>query len=477
MRERAFWLDSAHSYGGVKMEVVRTTTEQGIGQYAALLQQTLEGQYQANLVTQNSNLCDAMRSLELLRDFVRHPEHILGSDKTKHGEIFEWMQACFGNSRNAIRSLAPDYVINPDRFARDDLFFRGIAIQCKNVNGTKATFSAIMKHFEAYPESLNDGSRFLIPKDRHEEIMGILTKKPSLLSASEHALKMKIREFEKATGFDFTKNVKPGIVRSDQTQLYVAEATVDEEEISIQKTDKEIREKFYRESRPNFGDFAKATLVGAALEGGITFILCVIKKRKDDREWSEVFIDTGYGVIKGAVRGAGVYALTSFTVTSAPVATALFTAIFDIAEQSRLYCSAEIAADVFAVNANQIALDVSVSAGFSCLGQVLIPVPILGALIGNAVGMFSYGLLKGHVADVEGHNIKQRQDMLEALDREIEQAHSLCLLTLEASSMHFSALMESTNTPEGIIKLAEYAGVPREELVLNEADARKVFVA
>jgi hypothetical protein len=305
--------------------------------------------------------------------------------------------------------------------------------------------------------------------------MDILTKKPSELNRSQFTLRQSIQEFENATGFKFTRDVKPGIVKYAQTQLYVAEDTINGEEISIRETDKKIRDKFYRESRPNFGDFGKAALSGAVLEGGVTFLLCVIKKQKNGSEWSDVIIETTLGVIKGAIRGAGVYAFTSFTPAPASVATALFTAIFGIAGQTRAFVKGKIDADEFAANANQICLDVSVSVGFSALGQTLIPVPVLGALIGNATGIFLYGLIKNYAFDLEELNIKHRRQLMNALDRELEQTLNLYALILQSQFAYFSRFTEFSDSPEEMLKLAEYANISREKLILNEDDAQRIF--
>ena len=71
----------------------------------------------------------------------------------------------------------------------------------------------------------------------------------------------------------------------------------------------------------------------------------------------------------------------------------MVTATFGVAAQARKLSKGDISAEDFIDNCEIVCLDVAVSALSSMLGEVLIPVPVLGAIIGNTVGISFLSLL------------------------------------------------------------------------------------
>lgn len=70
------------------------------------------------------------------------------------------------------------------------------------------------------------------------------------------------------------------------------------------------------------------------------------------------------------------------------------TAAIGMAAQSQKLRAGEITEDDFVNSSEVLCLDVSVSAVASLIGQTAIPIPVLGAVIGNVAGMFMYGMGK-----------------------------------------------------------------------------------
>ena len=141
----------------------------------------------------------------------------------------------------------------------------------------------------------------------------------------------------------------------------------------------------------------------------MSFCLEVHKKLKSGKklseftsdDWKDVGIETALGGGKGAIRGATIYGMTNFSATPAAVASALVTATFGIVSQASLLRQGKISNEDFIINSEIVCLDVSVSAISSMMGQIIIPIPVLGAIIGNATGMFMYGIAKNNLSKKE----------------------------------------------------------------------------
>ena len=178
---------------------------------------------------------------------------------------------------------------------------------------------------------------------------------------------------------------------------------------SLREVDQKIRYDAYDASKPTLEQGAKVAAVSAAIEGGVAFVSAMAKKRKagkrigefDSKDWEEVFKESGVSVVKGGVRGISIYALTNFIATPAAVASALCTASFGIAEQVHLLRTGKITEEQFIMNSEILCLDTSISALSSFIGQALIPVPVLGAVIGNTVGTFLYQVAKDNLTKKE----------------------------------------------------------------------------
>ena len=86
-----------------------------------------------------------------------------------------------------------------------------------------------------------------------------------------------------------------------------------------------------------------------------------------------------------------------------------------MAEQAHLYRKGELDEVQFISNAEMLCLDASVSALSSFIGQAVIPIPVIGALIGNTVGTTLYKVAKDGLSDREQKIIKSYLDDIEAL--------------------------------------------------------------
>ena len=185
---------------------------------------------------------------------------------------------------------------------------------------------------------------------------------------------------------------------------------------------------------------------------------------------------------RGGIRGAAVYGLSNFTATPAEIASALVMATFGILAQARRLQNGDIGAEEFVANSEVICLEVSVSALSSILGQIVIPVPVLGVIIGNTVGMFLYQIAKDHLSDKEQQLIQNYRQSISTLEKSLEEQYHKVLEEINAEFEKYSSAVEIAfdedvnRAFEGSIELALDAGVSKDELLKNKQDIDNYFL-
>ena len=234
----------------------------------------------------------------------------------------------------------------------------------------------------------------------------------------------------------------------------------------------------------------KAAAISAAIEGGVRFGLDVWKKLKSGKhlseftaeDWKEIGLDTEKAAAVGGVRGSAIYVMTNFTATPASVASALVTAAFGIAAQANQFRQGNISKEDFIVNSEVICLDVSVSAVSALIGQTVIPIPVLGAVIGNTVGMFLYQLGKKFLNRKEQSLISEFYDAIAKLNQKLDERYRWVLEKLEREIAKYNSILELAFSPDvniafvGSVALAEYVGVQKNTILRSKQDIDDYFM-
>ena len=148
------------------------------------------------------------------------------------------------------------------------------------------------------------------------------------------------------------------------------------------------------------------------------------------------------GPFKGGIRGAAVYTLSNFTATPANIATGLVTAAFGVAAQAKLLRNGKIDKEEFLMNSKTLCLDVSISTVPAALGQTFIPIPVLGAIIGNTAGMFLHDIAKEQGLAQEQDLICSYRAEIKALDQELDAQYQALMQILEANFNKFQSMVE-----------------------------------
>ena len=480
--------------------MVKSTQEQAVASWITYLNQVRLDTLIARLDQQDINLEEALKELEELKKFLEDPVHILGSNSTKHGEIAEHMQVNIANARRAIQGLSKQYTFDGvGRTAPEDYMKDGAQVQSKFYNGLKNTLfgkHALQEHLETYPDFVKNGGSYDIPKDQYEFLIELMEKyknDPDALkkdSISLYHLAEKIDSFLKSNDLVLGKDITSSVVDYKDVQMGKASETVDKEEKNIKDKDKEERDKAYQESKPSLKEGAKAAGISAVAEGGVTFCMSVAQKRKEKKfseftedDWKEIGLDTGRGTVKGGIRGGAIYALTNFTATPANVASAYVTAAFGISAQIKALEHGDVSQEDFVINCDTICLDVTISAIASVAGAAIIPIPVLGAVIGNVAGEFIYSFCKKFGSEYSHQIIKDYNEQMETLNQQLNIQFLQVVLEIQKALQKFKDLEELAFDPDvnmafsGSIGLAEEIGVDESKILKNMEQIDNYFLS
>jgi len=481
-------------------KVVKCTQEQAVASWINYLNQVRLDRLMEALSKEQDNLENAMETIKdtletISKDIVNNGMG-RGGEKGMHGFIAEVAECGIGNARSQIEGESPIYEWINDN-GPEDLRRGALLIQQKFVNsGNHLSLQAIQKHLEHYPDFVDKGGVYQIPSDHYERIKELFSiskeeanKMPT--STGEFSLKQwqEVHDFFEK-GDVSIDSIEPSALDYKSVQKNVYEDTLKAEEQSLQERNQERRDQAYQESKPTLEQGLKTTAVAAIVEGGMTFCIDVAKKRKEGKkfkdfnedDWKEIAGDTGVGVLKGGVRGSSIYLLTNYTATPAAVASAIVTASFGVAEQAHLYRNGKLDETTFLVNSEMVCMDAAVSALSSFAGQVLIPVPVLGAVVGNAVGTMLYQISKDNLSAKEQKIIENYLIEINDLREDLNEHYKVYLDNLSENMKLFMSILDRAFAPDirlafvGSIELARQIGVPEEEILDTKEKITSYFL-
>ena len=173
--------------------------------------------------------------------------------------------------------------------------------------------------------------------------------------------------------------------------------------------------------------------------------------------------------------------MTNYTKTPAAIANAIITSSFGVAEQVYQYKNNKITENEFLENSELLFLDASVSALSSMLGQAIIPVPIIGTIIGNTIGLKLYKVAKENFEINEQRIIQQYCDEIAKLDEELSNKYSEFIEKIKQEIYLYMEILEklySSNIQEvfeGSIKMAEFYNVPYDEILDSKEKIDEYF--
>lgn len=468
-------------------KIVKSTQEQAVAAWIDFRNVLRLHELAERLANQDINFEAAMTELQKLKIFVSDPAHILGSIKQKHGEIAEHVQVAFMNAEQRIVGQAANHTFEGvGRLAPEDYLRFGKMVQSKFYMGVSGTLTAIADHLDTYPWFLDEGGSYDIAKNHYNELMRIYNGGVAgTLNDSDTKLYDAIKEWESLHNVKFNEVVHPSVVNYEDVQLDTVHNTIQQEETIIEDKDQQQRNQAHAEAKPTFKEGVKVTVAAALLEGGVAFVVGVYKKKKAGKkiaeftkeDWKELGIDTGVGAGKGAIRGSTVYVLTNFASVPAPMASAMVTATLGMVVQGYKLNNGDITAEEFVDASEALCLDVAMSAVSSMLGEILIPIPVLGAIIGNTVGVFMMNIARSYLSGEEQKLIASYQKEIAELSNQLDSEYKAYIERLDAELSEYSSLAtlafdaDMNSRFESIISRAKLVGANTDRFVNLESGA------
>ncbi|NRY59519.1 hypothetical protein [Clostridium beijerinckii] len=498
---------------------IENTVTQGLGNYVNYVNnlryeelqrvlQEISNKLDIKLSIEDANLIKALGYVENVRGFISNPNKILGSQLTKHGEIAEQIDVNIGNARDVLNGLKDGRLTfdGVGRTAPEDFLDGAMKVQSKFYNGINNTLKAVLEHNGKYEYFGSDGrSYYSIPKDYYETIQKILNgdNVDDLNLKTTEKIKQFVSEIEQNTGRPFNDVVKPSISNYNDVQMGNADNTLKNEESALRDQSNKNKNEAKKEaedsnknainnSGPSLKEAAKITGVAALVSGGMSFAISVYKKKKrginlsqftvDD--WKDVGIDTGKGAARGGISGLSIYALTNFAKTPAPLASGYVSATFGMINLANQYRNGQINTAEFIENGQIVCIDSAVSVIGAAMGTTIIPVPVLGAVIGSIAANAMMTISKQYLENNEQILIKEYNNMfMKELDR-LNSEHLRILgeimqqyyLLGEITGMAFDFKLNSKLRFDKSIELAKLYRIDDNEILKTSDDIASYFL-
>jgi hypothetical protein len=465
--------------------------------------------YQDSLLQeQDLNFVEALKEVDKVRHFVNNHQNILGSDLTKHGEVAESLEVHISNAQDVLEGKVKTATFEGvGRTAPEDYLINGVEVQSKFYNGiNNALDKGILEHMGKYETFGRDGSFYHIPKDQYETIEKVMNGESveGLAQRTIDKIKENVLEIELKSGQTFTDVVKPGISNYDEVQLGVVHTTIDGHEEVIELKQEEIkdsiiddaerkRESIESEHQPSLDEALKIVGIGAAIGGVSSVILNIYQKKKEGKsitsfssdDWKSVGIDFSKGAIKGGVTGGVVYGITNYSDIGAPIASAMGSASFGIAKLAKAYRKGEISQNEYMNQGQLLCLDSGAVALGATAGQVLIPIPIVGALVGTFATKIFMEISANHLSEKSNELEKilnqeysegmarfdvHYQELIHEIVEEYEKVGGIMKMAFNFD-MNNSVLNLNAS-----IELAEFHGVEEKRILRTDNDFKDYFL-
>ena len=354
-----------------------------------------------------------------------------GGDYGGHGFIAEFAEAGIVNARRAIEGLNPIVKVLNDNGPADLLIGRNTVQMKFYINLQKE-----LKQSFRY----NAKMKMMFPKDHvlvFEKIMSGAKEvdfNGNRLSIKQITdIRQTIDEITKSKGLNSYKSwMKSSVLDYKDSQKNSINAILDFEKKNISKTAKIKKEELNKKrlvaqkrALPNIKEANRVAKNAALLQGSFSLIFSIYNKYSDGKsifqfdqdDWKECGLEALEGSVKGAISGYAIYGLTNVCKMSAPNASAFVTASYGIVDIITKLRTNEITENEFINFITINTLDTTLATIGSCVGQSLIPVPVLGAVVGSIATSIIWEIGKGILNDREQELI---QNYKEDLDNHIK---------------------------------------------------------
>lgn len=436
---------------------------------------------------QDKNFLKAIEEIDRVREFIGAPEKIIGNKSTKHGEIAEHVEVGIRRARQVLdgKNMTATFE-GVSRIAPEDYLIDGIKVQSKFINGTKNNLDAVLKHMNKYSDFGRDNSYYHIPKDEYNLIEMILNGEKNidgLKLKTIETIKRKIYEIENKSGKSFNEIVKPALSKYPEVQQGKVHSTLDQHEKKVFEKNEQKKTQISDEHKPNMTDALKATGVAAAVGATVSLTTSLYIKSKEGKyfykgdftidDWKDVGIDVLKGGSIGGVSGASIYTLTNYASLSAPFAGAIVSASKGVGVLANDLKKGKIDKYEFIELGMVICAESAIVGLATVAGQTVIPIPILGAVVGSFAGTILTNSL-GDKNKVTGKQIQSDiDDYIKKLDKSYQNLINEITLEFKNLGGLTEACFNAKNNKETFelsIQLALAYGIKNEDILKTNDD-------
>ena len=326
-----------------------------------------------------------------------------GGAKGIHGFIGETSQVHISNIKAFINGDEPLYILLDDNSMTD--YLRGMQIiqqkACRA--GGHLGLDAIKGHAEKYPEFIQQGGIYQIPKDMYAKYIR-LRNLPEEVALKLRREDLRLWRYIK-TFTDENPNItiEPMEVSYSDIQAGTIDGTVKKVEEDTDRAFDEQRKEAHDAHAPSFEEFLKVCGISAAIEGGVSaateFILKIKSGKKlsefTRRDFQDVFGKLVSGSSKGALRGGFVYIATNVYKIPTAVAAGIITAIFTAGHEGYLFLKKKTTGKQLVVNSIFSVIESAASVAGAAIGkQLFTKHPIIGAIAGSIFGSATVGYVR-----------------------------------------------------------------------------------
>ena len=448
------------------------------------------------LTSQDKAFLSALREMQVVRDFVGTPERILGSTTTKHGEIAEQVHVGFRRALDALHGRVPTATFDGiGRFAPVDYRDAGVDIQSKYYSGLRNTLDGVSEHTSRNPGFAVGEGLYHIPRDQYQQLeqLNQTGRIDGLSDRSASAIRGRLDSLEQSTGRSGDDLIQSGEATYREVQLGRVHHTIRDREDRLAGSNQELKDAAGAEHGASLAGLGQAAAIGATVGAGVGLAQGVWVKYREGKnpfrgdfsaqDWRDLGVPVAQGAGGGAVAGGSLYLLTNSTDLSAPAAGAFVSGLMGIGSLLHQYHSGNIDGGEFVDLSQIVVMDAAIVGVASMTGQIVIPVPLLGAFIGSFAGKFVASAIRQSLAESESELMEQLHAYEWSALAHLDQAYEAHVQKLETyfgklERLARVAFDDTVNTDLRLaasVQLAETVGVP-DGLVLHTADDLDRFI-
>lgn len=409
----------------------------------------------------------AIGEVSKLEEFVGNPGEILGNPSTKHGEIAERVEVYMRRAHDHVSQRTAEASFEGvGRFAPEDYVLGDTSVQSKYVNGARRTLDHVIKHKAKYPEYGDSGGFYHVPQDQYETIREVLESKTHdrLSLNTIERIREKVEVIEDEFGRPVEDVLRSGRSEYGDVQLGEIEETIDQEVEDLREAQEERVDEIRAEAGPSLSEGLKATAAGAAVGAGLRVTGVLYQKYRSEGknpfrgdfsadDWKELGVEGGKGGVTGGVSGGGLYVMTNYSDAAAPFAAAVVSSGLAVGKLGHQYRQGKIEFEQFVDLSHIACTEAACVAVGTGIGQTLIPIPILGGVVGSTSAKILTSMTKDHLEEQENDLIRRLDRSYDEFRQRIDEEQEARLAEIEAEMSWLGDVTDAAFDPELNTKL------------------------